>query len=178
MTGPGRSPSTPWVQPVQGVSRDIRSPQSFHPTLSPQATGMRSNGSITEISSPNYFGMTVEHRSSNPPTSTPGPHVQKNWTGSFPHPQASLPSPTKLQLFSRESVSDGLVNLLRSESESDKGRRESASQGFPFNGDRSSGWSQGNLSGSTPEYRKPSLGKWSECAQIFPRYPTPCKNQT
>jgi len=164
MTGPGRSPSTPWVQPVQGGSRDIRSPQSFHPALSPSATG-RSNGSITETSSPNYFGMTVEHRSSNPPTSTPGPHAQKNWAGAFPNPQASLPSPTKLQLFSQESVSEGLVNLLKTESETDKGRRESALQGFPSNGDRSSSWSQGSLSGYTPEHRKPSLGKWPQCLQ-------------
>ncbi|KAJ5565252.1 hypothetical protein N7513_001494 [Penicillium frequentans] len=106
MTGPGRSPSSPWVQPVQGGSRDIRSPQSFHPALSPSVPGMRSNGSITETSSPNYFGMTVEHRSSNPPTSNPGPHVQKNWgSGPFPNPQPSLPSPTKLQLFSQEKPS-------------------------------------------------------------------------
>lgn len=168
MTGPGRSPSSPWVQPVQGGSREIRSPQSFHAALSPSATGIRSNGSITETSSPNYFGMTVEHRSNNPPTSTPGPHAQKNWgAGPFPTPQASLPSPSKLQLFSQESVSEGLVNLLRSESETDKGRRESALQGYPPNGDRSSGWSQGSLSGYSPEHRKPSLRKWPQCLQFF-----------
>lgn len=127
---------------------------------------MRSNGSITETSSPNYFGMTVEHRSSNPPTSNPGPHVQKNWgSGPFPNPQPSLPSPSKLQLFSQESVSEGLVNLLRSESETDKGRRESALQGYPPNGDRSLGWSQGNSSGYAPDYRKPSLVSVPETSQ-------------
>ncbi|KAJ6084443.1 hypothetical protein N7486_011243 [Penicillium sp. IBT 16267x] len=166
MTGPGRSPPSPWVQPVQGGSRDIRSPQSFHPTLSPSATAMRSNGSITEVSSPNYFGMTVEHRSSNPPTSNTGPHVQKNWgPGSFPNPQASLPSPTKLQLFSQESVSEGLVNLLRSESETDKGRRETALQGYPSTGDRSSSRSPGSFSGYAPEYKKNSLVSVPEASQ-------------
>ncbi|KAJ5929692.1 hypothetical protein N7454_006642 [Penicillium verhagenii] len=173
MTGPGRSPSSPWVQtvqpvqPVQGGSRDFSNSQSFHPTLSPSATGMRSNSSIAEMSgSPNYFGMTVERHSTNPPTSNPGPHAQKNWgAGPFPHPQATLPSPTKLQLYSQESVSEGLVNLLRSESESDKGRRESALQGWPSNSDRSTNRSQGSLGGYAPEYRKPSLGKRSRCLQ-------------
>ncbi|KAJ5632232.1 hypothetical protein N7490_008571 [Penicillium lividum] len=167
MTGPGQSPSSPWVQPVQpmqGASRDNRNPQSFHPTLSPSPTGGRSNGPISEMHSPNYFGI-IEHSSSNPPTSNSGPHVQKNWApGSFTHTQASLPSPSKLQLYSQESVSEGLVNLLRSESATDKGRRESALQGYPTGSDQSRergemslSWSQGFPGGNSPEFRKPSL---------------------
>ncbi|KAJ5175487.1 uncharacterized protein N7482_001364 [Penicillium canariense] len=123
MTGPGRTPSSPWVQSVQG-----RANQSFHPTLSPTQVGIHTSA---ERPSPNYFGIAVEN-SSNSPTSNPGLNTQKNW-GSFAQAQSSLPSP-KLQLCSQESVSEGLVNLLRSESEFDKGRRESALRGLPSNG--------------------------------------------
>ncbi|KAJ5300570.1 uncharacterized protein N7443_005572 [Penicillium atrosanguineum] len=125
MTG-GRSPSSPWVQSAQGCSRDRTAP--FHPTLSPSNTGLQSSG---ERSSPNYFGIAVEN--SNPSTSSPGLHTQKNW-GSLPRAHSALPSP-KLHLYSQESVSEGLVNLLRTESKVDKGRRESAFQGRPSNGD-------------------------------------------
>lgn len=124
MTGPGRSPSSPWVQSAQGCARDGRT------ALFPPDTGMSSSNRLSERPSPNYFGIAVE--SSNPATSNPGPHMQKNW-GSLPSAQSSLPSP-KLQLYSQESVSEGLVNLLRTESEIDKGRRESALQRRPSNG--------------------------------------------
>jgi protein-tyrosine phosphatase len=121
MTGPGRSPSSPWVQSAQG-----RANQPFHPGLSPSQTSMHSS---SERPSPNYFGIMVDH-SSNPPTSNPGTHTQKNWA-SF---QTSLPSP-KLQFYGQEPVSEGLSTLLRSESEADKGWRESALQTFSTNGD-------------------------------------------
>lgn len=121
MTGPGRSPSSPWVQSAQG-----RANQPFHSGLSPSQTSMHTS---SERPSPNYFGITVDH-SSNPLTSNPGPHTQRNWA-SF---QSSLPSP-KLQLYGEEPVSEGLSTLLRSESEVDKGRRESAMQSFSTNGD-------------------------------------------
>jgi protein-tyrosine phosphatase len=121
MTGPGRSPSSPWVQSAQG-----RANQPFHPGLSPTQTSMHTS---SERPSPNYFGITVDH-SSNPPTSNAGPHLQRNWA-SF---QSSLPSP-KLQLYVQEPVSENLSTLLRSESEVDKGRRESALQSFSTNGD-------------------------------------------
>lgn len=98
-----------------------------------------------ERPSPNYFGITVDN-SSNPPTSNPGPHTQKNW-GSFP---SSIPSP-KLQLFSQESVSEGLENLLRSESEADKGRRESAQLSFSTSADSRANrtWSRDSHSRTT-----------------------------
>lgn len=121
MTGPGRSPSSPWVQNAQG-----RANQPFHPSMSPSQASMHMS---SERTSPNYFGIMLES-SGNPPTSNPGSHTQKNW-GSF---QSSLPSPT-LQLFSQESVSEGLSTLLRTESEADKGRRESALQSLSTNGD-------------------------------------------
>lgn len=125
MTGPGRSPSSPWAQgaqtqtaqPVQGYSHEGRTP--FHPMLSPNAN-FPATASLSERSSPNYFGLAVEG-SNNPPTSNPAQHVQKNWT---------CPSP-KLQRVSQESVSEGLVNLLRTESDFDKGRRESFLQRRP-----------------------------------------------
>lgn len=125
MTG-GRSPSSPWVQSAQGCSRDRPAP--FHPTLSPSNTGMQSSG---ERPSPNYFGIAVDN--SNPSTSSPGLHTHKNW-GSLPRAHSALPSP-KLHLYPHESVSEGLVNLLRTESKADKGRRESAFQGRSSNGD-------------------------------------------
>ncbi|KAJ6104211.1 hypothetical protein N7523_010531 [Penicillium sp. IBT 18751x] len=124
MTG-GRSPSSPWVQSAQGSSRDRTAP--FHPTLSPSNSGMQSSG---ERPSPNYFGIAVDN--SNPSTSSPGLHTQKNW-GSLPRAHSALPSP-KLHLYSQESVSEGLVNLLRTESKVDKGRRESAFQGRASHG--------------------------------------------
>lgn len=163
MTGPGRSPSSTWVQTTQAGSRDGRNSQSFHSALSPSATGMHSSSYVSERPSPNYFGITVGN-SSNPPTSNPGPHTQKNW-GSFTPSQQSLPSPTKLQLYSQESMSEGLANLLRSESASDRGRRESALQGHPSNGGQIQGtenainWSQGYSGGSSAQYRKSTLGK-------------------
>lgn len=119
MTGPGQSPSSPWVQSAQAKAN-----QPFHPGLSPQQGSMHSS---SERPSPNYFGITVD-RSSN--ESNPGSHTQKNW-GSF---LSSLPSP-KLQLCSQESVSEGLETLLRTESEVGKGRRESAQLSFSANAD-------------------------------------------
>lgn len=121
MTGLGQSPSSPWVQSAQ-----VRASQSFHPGLSPQQGSMPSN---SDLPSPNYFGITVDC-SSNPPMSNPGTHTQKNW-GSF---LSSLPSP-KLQLCSQESVSEGLKTLLRTESEVDKSRRESAQLSFSASAD-------------------------------------------
>lgn len=128
MTGPGRSPSSPWAQgaqtqTAQGYSHEGRT--AFHPMLSPSNPNFPATASLSERPSPNYFGLAVEN-SGNPPTSNPGPHVQKNWA-SLP---GALPSP-KLQLYSQESVSEGLVNLLRSESDIDKGRRESFLQRRP-----------------------------------------------
>jgi protein-tyrosine phosphatase len=127
MTGPGRSPSSPWVQSAQG-----RASQPFHPGLSPSQTSMQSSA---ERPSPNYFGITVEN-SSNP----------------F---QCSLPSP-KMQLYSQESVSEGLSNLLRSESDVDKGRRESALQSFSTNGD-----AQGNRTWSRTSHSSPTSGPFN-----------------
>ncbi|KAJ5731052.1 uncharacterized protein N7483_005560 [Penicillium malachiteum] len=171
MTGPGSSsPSSPWVHTPQGGVRDGRTPHSFHPTLSPATTGIHSSA-VAERASPNYFGITVGH-SSNSPNSNPGPHAQKNW-GPFP-PSQSLPSPTKLQLYSQESMSEGLINLLRAESEIDKGRRESALQGFPSGGnqfqesisiDHARVWSQGSFSGMSSQYRKSSLASVPETSQ-------------
>ncbi|KAJ5180756.1 hypothetical protein N7492_003966 [Penicillium capsulatum] len=126
MTGPGRSPSSPWVQTAPGHLHDRRSPHAFHPAMSPSNTGIHASSSLVERPSPNYFGIPVEPPS-NSPMSNSGPHTKMNWSRS----QATLPSP-KLQSYSHESVSEGLINLLRTESESDKGRRESASQGHPF----------------------------------------------
>ena len=127
MTGPGHSPTSPWVQATQGYPHGVRTTNPFHPALSPSNNGPHSTSSLSERPSPNYFGIAVEH-SSNPPTSNPGLHTQKNWNA-LPRAQSSLPSP-KLQLYSQESVSEGLVNLLKSESETDKGRRESALRGL------------------------------------------------
>lgn len=132
MTGPGRSPSSPWgAQGSQGYSHDTMTASSFHPMLSPSHPSFPATASLSERTSPNYFGLAVDS-SSNPPTSNSGPHVQKNWS-SLNCNQSSLPSP-KLHLYSQESVSEGLVNLLRSESDIDKGRRESVLQRRPSNG--------------------------------------------
>ncbi|KAJ6140464.1 hypothetical protein N7470_010260 [Penicillium chermesinum] len=118
------------------------------------------SGSISERPSSNYFGITVEN-TSNPPTSTPGPHAQKNW-GQYSRAQSTLPSP-KLQLYSQESVSEGLVNLLRSESDTDKDRRESAVKRDPSqdgssdtkNGE-STQWAQLHFGGNKPADHKNS----------------------
>ncbi|KAJ5788074.1 hypothetical protein N7457_003064, partial [Penicillium paradoxum] len=114
MTGPGRSPSSPWVQSAQG-GHDGGVTQSFQPTMSPSNSGITSSATFTELSSPNYFGMAVPQ--------TPGLSTQKNW-GTLPHAQP-LPSP-KLPVFSQESVSTGLMNLLKTEPETNRIRRESA----------------------------------------------------
>ncbi|KAJ5580117.1 uncharacterized protein N7459_006102 [Penicillium hispanicum] len=173
MTGPGQSPSSPWIQATQGYPHDGRPAQAFQPALSLSTSGLQSSSSFSERPSPNYFGIAVEN-SSNPPTSNPGPHTQRNW-GSQPRAQSSLPSP-KLQLYSQESVSEGLVNLLRSESETDKGRRESALQGHAPGGETHSknswpktshssnlkdrgmnSWPQGHVSGPGFSTRKSAV---------------------
>ncbi|KAJ5222568.1 uncharacterized protein N7469_008808 [Penicillium citrinum] len=136
MTGPGRSPSYPWTQGnTQGYSQDNRAPTALHPMMSPSHHGYPATASIPEHSSPNYFGLNVDN-SSNPPTSNPGPHAQKNWAAGT-STQSSLPSP-RLHLYTQESVSEGLINLLRTESDTDKGRRESVTQRRPSNGQSSS----------------------------------------
>lgn len=122
MTGPGRSPTSPLVQSAPGRSCDGRTTHPF---------GLPSANAGNEQTTPNYFGITVQnaHDSPNPNL---GQHAQKNW-GSVSHAQESLPSP-KLQLYSQESVSEGLANLLKAESDSEKGRRESAFQRGTSNG--------------------------------------------
>ncbi|KAJ5295167.1 hypothetical protein PENANT_c035G04770 [Penicillium antarcticum] len=120
MTGPGRSSSSPWVQTTQGGHRDGVT-QSLRPSMSP---------STSERPSPNYFGMAVP--TSNTQTSNPGLSPQKSW-GASPHAQ-SLPSP-KLPVYPKESVSTGLVNMLKTEPEANRRRRESTFHDTPFNGD-------------------------------------------
>lgn len=127
MTGPGHSPSSSWVPSAH--RRDGSATQALHfptehPGFSPSNPGILSAGSYVD-QSPNYFGIMVEN-SSNPQTSSPGPHTQKSW-GSLPPTQPSLPSP-KLQLHPQNTVSEGLVNLLKTESETDKSRRESVTR--------------------------------------------------
>lgn len=131
MTGPGRSPSSSWVQSEQGQNLDGKGMQSFRPGVSPSNAGMQTSNSFFEQSGPNYFGITVEN-SHDSPNSNFGPHAQQNW-GSLQRAQSSLPSPN-LQLYSQESVSEGLANLLKTESELDKERRQTAFQGGSFNG--------------------------------------------
>lgn len=145
MTGPGRSPSSPWVQNAQGNPLDGRTAQPFRPTLSPSNVGMQMNGSFPEQTNSNYFGITVENAHDSP-CPNPGTHAQKNW-GSMPRAQSSLPSP-KLQLYSQESVSEGLANLLKTESDLDKGRRETAFQRRPSNGGALATKKHGNTSPS------------------------------
>ncbi|KAJ6062581.1 uncharacterized protein N7446_006701 [Penicillium canescens] len=118
MTGPGRSPSSPWVQSTQGGHRDGVT-QSFRPSISPNTL---------ERPSPNYFGMAAP--SSNSQTSNPGVSPQKSW-GVSPHTH-SLPSP-KLQVYQKESVSTGLMNILKTEPEANRRRRESAFHETPSN---------------------------------------------
>lgn len=125
MTGPGRSPSSPWVQSAQSGHHDGGVTQSFHSTMSPSTTGMMSSAAFTERSSPNYFGMAVQSPN-NQQTSNPGLPMQKNWS-TLPHTQP-LPSP-KLPTFSQESVSAGLKDLLKTETETSRIRRESAFHG-------------------------------------------------
>ncbi|KAJ5605058.1 hypothetical protein N7510_010212 [Penicillium lagena] len=127
MTGPGHSPSSSWVQSAhrrEGSATQALQFPAGHPGLSPSNPGIVSAGSYAD-QSPNYFGIKVENTGI-PPTSSPGPHAQKGW-GSLPHPQSSLPSP-KLQLYPQNPVSENLVNLLKTESETDKRRRESVIQ--------------------------------------------------
>lgn len=124
MTGPGRSPSLPWAQSAQG-GHDRGVAESFQPTMSPSNTDMVPSATLTELSSPNYFGMAVQN-SNNQQTSHQALPTQKNW-GTLPHTQ-SLPSP-KLPVFPNESVSTGLMNLLKSEPEISRARRESALHG-------------------------------------------------
>lgn len=124
MTGSGRSPSSPMVQSAHGHSFDDRGTQTLHP-------GLPSSNAVFEQASPNYFGITVQNAHDSP-NSNQGQHVQKNWS-SLSRVQSSLPSP-KLQLYSQESVSEGLANLLKTESGLDKGRRETAFQRGTSNG--------------------------------------------
>lgn len=121
MTGPGRSPSSPWVQSPQGGHYDAVT-QSFQSTISPSHAGMMSNAAFTDRSSPNYFGMAT-HNPSNQQTSNPGLSTQKNW-GTSPHTQ-SVHSP-KVRLHPQELVSAGLMNMLKTEPETSRIRRESA----------------------------------------------------
>ena len=160
MTGPERSPSSPWVQSAQGGHHDGGVTQSFQSTMSPSTTGMMSSAAFTEKSSPNYFGMAVQSPN-NQQISNPGLSMQKNW-GTLPHTQP-LPSP-KLPMFSQESVSAGLKNLLKTETETSRIRRESALHGS--SSPQSTSWSSpcpspspslGNFSFSQPnELRLPS----------------------
>lgn len=113
MTGP-RSPSSPWVQSPQ-AHRD--GAQSFQLTKSPSHAGVMSNP--LDRPSPNYFGMS-SHNPGNQQTSTTS-LVQKNW-GSSP-PQSSH-SPM-VHVHPQELVSAGLVNMLKTEPETSRIRRES-----------------------------------------------------
>lgn len=132
MTGPRRSPSSPLVQTEQGHNLDGKAIQAMRSGPSPSNVGMPASSSLFEHSSPNYFGLAVENAHDSHNFNT-GPHTQKNW-GSLPRAQSSLPSP-KLQLYSQESVSEGLANLLKTESDLDKGRRQTAFQSRSFNGE-------------------------------------------
>lgn len=116
MTGPGRSPSSPWVQSPQ-AQRD--GTQTFQLGLSPSHTGLMPNA--LDRSSANYFGMAT-HNPSNQQISHPGLSTQKNW-GPSPHHQ-STHSP-KVHVHPQEFVSAGLVNMLKSEPETSRIRRES-----------------------------------------------------
>lgn len=160
MTGPGRSPSSPWVQSAQGGHHDGGVTQSFQSTMSPSTTGMMSSAAFTERSSPNYFGMAVQNPN-NQQTSNPGLSMQKNW-GTLPHTQP-LPSP-KLPVFSQESVSAGLKNLLKTEPETSRIRRESALHGF--SSPQTASWSEpspshplGNFSFAQPSELRLPAGK-------------------
>ncbi|KAJ5373716.1 hypothetical protein N7517_005722 [Penicillium concentricum] len=159
MTGPGRSPSSPWVQSAQGGHHDGVT-QSFQSAMSPSTTGMMSSAAFAERSSPNYFGMTVQNPN-NQQTSNPGLSMQKNW-GTLPNTQP-LPSP-KLPVFSQETVSAGLKNLLKTEPETSRIRRESALHGS--SSPQTTSWSTpspshplGNFSFAQPNGLKLPAGK-------------------
>lgn len=126
MTGPGRSPSSPFVQSAHGHFFENRTTQTFGLPSSNAGSSL-----LPEQTSPNYFGIAVQN-SHDSPNSNLGQHAQKN-RGSLSRAQSSLPSP-KLQLYSQESVSEGLANLLKTESDLDKGRRETAFQRGMSNG--------------------------------------------
>lgn len=94
-------------------------------------TGILSGGGCaSEQHSPNYFGITVENPS-HLPTSNPGPYTQKSWD-TLPSAQSSLPSP-KLHSFPPNPASGDLLNLLKTESKTGHGRRESAFQSHSAN---------------------------------------------
>lgn len=160
MTGPGRSPSSPWVQSAQGGHHDGGVAQSIQSTMSPPTTGMMSSTAFTEKSSPNYFGMAVQNPN-NQQTSNPGLSMQNNW-GTLPHTQP-LPSP-QLPVFSQESVSAGLKNLLKTEPETSRIRRESALHGS--SSPQTTSWSKsssshplGNFSFAQPSELRLPAGK-------------------
>jgi protein-tyrosine phosphatase len=158
MTGPGRSPSSPWVQSAQGGHHDGVT-QSFQSTMSPSTAGMMSSANFAERSSPNYFGMAVQNPN-NQQSSNPGLPMQKNW-GTLPHTQP-LSSP-KLPVFSQESVSTGLKNLLKTEPETSRIRRESALHGS--SSPQTTSWSTPSPSPSHP------LGSFSFAQPNGPKLP-------
>jgi protein-tyrosine phosphatase len=123
MTG-GRSPSSPWVQSPQASHRDGVT-QSFQSTISPSQsqshTSIMSNAAFTDRSSPNYFGM-VSHNPSQQ-TSNPGLSAQKNRGTSSQTQSVHSPKP---HLHPQEMVSSGLMNMLKTEPETSRIRRESA----------------------------------------------------
>jgi hypothetical protein len=117
MTGPGRSPSSPWVQNAQGGHHDGGVTQSFQSTMSPPNMGMMSNAAFTELSSPNYFGMAVQD-SNNQQSSHLGTSAHKHW-GTLSNTQR-LPS-AKPHECPQEPVPAGLMNLLQNEPETNRG---------------------------------------------------------
>jgi hypothetical protein len=121
MTGPGRSPSSPWVQSPQGGHRDGVT-QSFQSTISPSHAGMMSSAAFTDRSSPNYFGMAT-HNPTNQQTSNPGLSTQRNWGTSSQTQSVHSPNPHR---HPQELVSSGLMNMLKTEPETSRIRRESA----------------------------------------------------
>ncbi|KAJ5895468.1 hypothetical protein N7495_007159 [Penicillium taxi] len=164
MTGPRRSPTSPWVQTAQGYSHDVKTTQPYHPI--PSSTAAMHHNMLSG-SSPNYFGLSVDN-TSNPPSSNPGPHAQKNW-GAFSKAQSTLPSP-KLQLYPEASVSEGLASLLRTESQSDKSRHESALQDHR---DRVTSWAQGASSGRGLASQKTPMAASLESAYDSSHWTTP-----
>lgn len=111
MTGLGRSPSS-WVQSPQGRDRT----QPFELGISPAHSGMTSNS--FDHSSPNYFGMATHNGNQ---TSNPGLPTQKSWPMSQPQ-SAHTP---KVHVHPQELVSKNLVNMLKTEPEASRIRRES-----------------------------------------------------
>lgn len=111
MTGPARSPSSPWVQNAQG-GHDGGVTQSFQSTMSPSNSGTIPSATFTESSSPNYFGMAAPQPS--------GLSTQKTWsTLSQTQPLPSPKFPGK-----KDSVSAGLMNKPKTEPETNRLRRE------------------------------------------------------